>query len=129
MEKEKMKRIIDEYVKAYNSFDIDRMLKDIHEDVEFRNIIRCDISPDLKGKNDLKIQLLQAKNMFKERELKITDQKFGDNWVENKVKFTSILAADVPKGPKEGEKMELEGKSIFHFENGKIVLIEDINQE
>lgn len=129
MEKEEMKKTIDEYVMAYNSFDIEGMLKDIHENVKFRNIIGCDISPDLNGKNDLKIQLLQAKNMLKERELKITDQEFGDNWVENKVKFTGILAADVPKGPKEGEKMELKGRSIFHFKNRKIILIEDINQE
>ena len=37
MKEKQMKRVIDSYIKAYNEFDVDEMVKNIHHDVEFKN--------------------------------------------------------------------------------------------
>lgn len=38
MQQDEMKKIIDDYIKSYNSFDIDGMLGHMHKDISFQNI-------------------------------------------------------------------------------------------
>ncbi len=126
MKEKRMKRIIDEYIKAYNEFDVDGMIRNIHEDMEFKNIASGKVNFELKGKNAFKKQIEQAFNMFNKREMKITEQKVGDDIVENKIEFKGILAGDIAE-LKKYDLIKLQSKSIFQFKNGKIISIEDIN--
>jgi len=127
MKEKRMKKIIDEYVKAFNKFDVEGMVKDLHENMEFKNITNGEVNVELNGKIAFKNQLEQGNNLFKKREMKITDQKFENNIVENKVDFKGVLAMDIPDGPKAGELIKIKNKSIFYFKNGKVISIEDIN--
>lgn len=127
MKEKRMKRIIDEYIKAYNNFNVANMIKDVHEDIVFRNIANSEINLELKGKEALKNQAEQAVNLFEKREMKITEQVIISDTVENKIEFKGVFAVDIPDGPKSGELIKLKGKSVFQFEKGKIVLIEDIS--
>lgn len=127
MEKEEMKRIIHDYIKAYNEFDVPGIIKDVHEEVEFKNIANGEINLELKGKDAILMQAEEAITLFKEREMKITEQKIEKNVLENKIDFKGVLAKDIPDGPKAGETIELKGRSIFKFKDGKIILIEDIS--
>lgn len=127
MKEKRMKKIIDEYLRAYNNFNVENMIKDVHEDIVFRNIANGEVNLELKGKEALKNQAEQAVNLFKKRKMNITEQKCENNVVENIIDFTGILAVDIPDGPKEGEIIKLKGKSVFQFEKGKIILIEDIS--
>jgi hypothetical protein len=113
MKKENMKKIIAAYIKAYNEFDVDELLKKVNL--------------ELKGKDALQKQAKEAAVMFKEREMKITEQTIKNDTLENKIDFKGVLAMDIPDGPKSGETIEIKGKSIFKFREGKIVLIEDIS--
>ena len=126
MKEKRMKRIIDEYIKAYNEFDVDGMIRNIHEDMEFKNSASGEVNFELKGKKAFKKQIEQAFNIFNKREMKITEQKFGDDIVENKIDFKGILAVDISE-LKKYDLIKLQSKSIFQFKNGKIVSIEDIN--
>jgi hypothetical protein len=58
--------------------------------------------------------------------MKILEQKFGDDMVENKIDFKGVLAVDIPDGPKKYDLIKLQSKSIFKFKDGKIISIEDI---
>lgn len=127
MKEKRMKRIIDEYIRAYNKFDVENMIKDVHEDIVFRNVANGEVNLELKGKEALKNQAEQAVNLFKKRKMKIEKQKCENDIIENKIDFTGILAVDIPDGPKAGEIIKLEGKSVFKFEKGKIISIEDIS--
>ncbi|MDI6725057.1 MAG: nuclear transport factor 2 family protein [Methanobacterium sp.] len=127
MEKEEMKRIIHEYINSYNEFNVARMIKDVHENVEFRNIANGEINLELTGKNALLKQAKESVTMFKEREMKIIEQKIEGNILESKIDFRGVLAIDFPEGPKAGETIEIRGKSIFKFKEDKIILIEDIS--
>ena len=71
-------KIIENYIDAYNSFDIDRMLSHIHDDIKFENISNGEINLTTNGIAELRNQAEQAKGLFKERKQKITDIKFND---------------------------------------------------
>ncbi|MCE5215292.1 MAG: nuclear transport factor 2 family protein [Methanobacterium sp.] len=126
--KEKQKKIIiDQYIKAYNEFDIENMLKNVHPDVEFKNIANNEINVHIKGSKTLKKQAEDSTKLLKKREMKITEQVIDGDLVENKIEFKAVLAIDIPEGPKAGELVKLKGKSIFKFKNDKIISIEDIS--
>ena len=126
MKEKRMKGIIDEYIKAYNKFDLDGMMKNLSIDIVFKNITNGETTLELNGKYAFKSQVEQAFNLFKNREMKIIDQKFGDDTVENTVDFKGVLDLDIPDGPKKYDLIKLQSKSIFQFKDGKIILIEDI---
>ncbi len=127
MKEKRMKQIINEYIKAYNEFNVEEMLRNVHEDVELKNTTNGEVNVQLKGINVLKSQSEQSLSLFEKREMKIIEQVINDNTVENKISFKGVIAADFPEaGVKSGELVKLEGKSIFQFEKGKIILIEDI---
>jgi hypothetical protein len=44
-----MKQIIDEYIKAYNEFNVDEMLRNVHEDVELKSTTNGEVNVQLKG--------------------------------------------------------------------------------
>jgi len=122
-----MMRIIKDYIKAYNEFDVDRMLKNVHKDVEFKNIANNEINVHIQGKTILKTQAEDSVKLLKKREMKITDQTIKGDVVENDIAFKAVLNVDIPDGPKTGELIKFKGKSIFKFKNGKIISIEDIS--
>ena len=121
-----MKQIIDEYIRAYNEFNVDGMLRNVHKDVELKNTANGEVNVQLKGIDVLKQQAEQSVGLFKKREMKIIEQVTTGNTVENKISFKGVIAKDFPDGPKSGELIKLEGKSIFQFEKGKIISIEDV---
>jgi hypothetical protein len=122
-----MKRIIDDYIKSYNEFDVDGMLKNVHRDVEFKNIANNEVNVHIQGKTILRTQAEDSTKLLKKREMKITQQAIKDDVVENDIAFKAVLNVNIPDGPKSGELVKFKGKSIFKFKNGKIISIEDIS--
>lgn len=122
-----MKRIADQYIDSYNKFDLEGMTRNLHRDIVFKNINDGEVTVELYGKPAFKTQIEQAFGLFKKREMKIIEQKFGENMVENKVDFKGVLAVDVPDGPKENELVKIQYNTVFRFKNGRIIAIEDIN--
>lgn len=126
--KDKQKKtIINQYIKAYNEFDIEGMVKNVHPDVEFKNIANKEINVHIKGLETLKKQAEDSTKLLKKREMTITEQIIEDDVVINKIEFKAVLAVDIPEGPKAGELVKLKGRSIFKFKNDKIISIEDIS--
>jgi hypothetical protein len=124
---ETRKTIVENYIRAYNNFDIEAMLKDVDERVRFRNVSGGEVNLTTNGIEELRKQAEYAKELFSEREQKITGLKFGENMVEAEIAYSGTLAADLPNGLKHGDKIELNGKSIFRFAGDKIIEIEDIS--
>ncbi|MGZ7120001.1 MAG: nuclear transport factor 2 family protein [Methanobacterium sp.] len=127
MKEKLMKKIVDQYYKSYNKFNIDGMIKNIHEDMVFKNIVNGEVNFELKGKETFKKQIEEAFALFKNRKMKIVEQKFGDDIVENKIDFKGVLAVDIPDQFKKYDLIKVQSKVIFKFKNGKIISIEDIN--
>jgi len=127
MENKEMKKIIDEYIKSYNKFDVEGMVSNLHEDVEFKNISGGELNLELNGKNAFKKQARESVKMFKKREMKVKEERYEDNRAEIKIDFMGVLAMDIPKGPKSGKIIKIKGKSIYSFKDRKIISIEDIS--
>jgi len=124
---ETRKTIVENYIRAYNNFDIKNMLKDMDERVIFRNISGGAVNLTTNGIEELRKQAEYAKELFSEREQKITGLKFGENEVEAEIAYRGTLAADLPNGLKQGSRIALNGKSIFRFDGDKIIEIQDIS--
>ncbi len=125
--KEIRKNIIENYIHSYNNFEIENMLKDLDENIVFRNIANGEVNLTTKGIAEFKAQAEQAKNLFSQREQKIIGLKFGMDEVQAEIFYNGTIAVDFPNGLKSGSKIELGGKSIFRFAGDRIIEIEDIS--
>ena len=119
--------IIENYVSAYNAFDVEKMLKDMDERVVFRNISGGEVNLQTNGIDEFRKQAEEAKNLFSQREQKITALKFGESQAEADISYRGTLAVDLPEGLKAGSEIALDGKSIFHFAGDKIIGIDDLS--
>lgn len=127
MEKEKAQELIENYVKAYNHFDTEGMLQDLDEEVKFQNISGGEVNLTTQGIEEFKNQAEQAKQIFKEREQTIKSIRFDGDTAETEIKYKGVLATDFPGGLKAGGTINLQGKSVFKFQNNKITEITDIS--
>ena len=119
------KEIIENYVEAYNSFDVPRMVKLLHKDILFRNISNGEVNMETNGTQKFRELAEKSTKLFFSRRQTIIDCSAIDNKIEVIIDYEGILAVDLPGGLKTGEKMQLTGKSVFRIEEGKILLIED----
>ena len=120
-------KIIENYIDAYNSFDIDRMLSDMHNDIKFENISNGEVNLATNGIEELRNQAELARPLFKERKQTITDIKFNADQVEVRIDYSGILAVDLSNDLKIGDIIELKGSSIFKFKDDKIIELKDIS--
>ena len=120
-------RIINNYVNAYNNFDIDGMLTDLDQSVKFLNISSGEVNMTLNGLSAFKEQAIQAKDLFSIREQTIKSFKHFDDHAEIEIAYSAVLAIDLPNGLKRGDKLNINGKSTFKFSGDKIIEITDIS--
>ncbi len=121
------REIIESYVEAYNRFDVVGMLLNADTEITFENISNGKVTLRTDGIDDLRKQAEESKSYFIERKQVIKEMKFGDGVVEVMINFSGILAADLPGGMKAGDKLELQGRSIFKFADDRIIGITDIS--
>lgn len=119
------KAIIDNYVEAYNSFDVLGMIRLLHEDILFRNFSNGEVNMETNGTQAFRELAEKSTKIFSSRRQTIIDCKAIDDKIEVMIDYEGILAVDLPNGLRTGEKMQLMGKSVFKIEEGKITLIED----
>lgn len=121
------KNLIENYVRAYNAFDVDGMLSNLHEEIAFKNISGGETTLELNGIEAFQDQARQVVGLFAEREQKITNFVCSEEFCEIEVDYSATLDSDLPNGLKSGDKINLKGKSIFHFADGKIIEIQDVS--
>ncbi|TKC06590.1 nuclear transport factor 2 family protein [Pedobacter polaris] len=119
--------IIKNYISAYNSFDFEGMCAYLHPDIEFINIDKGEPNLTLNGLSAFRTQAEQAAAIFKVRHQEITSIFYGDNHVEVDIHYTGIVAIALPNGLKDGDQIELKGKSVFQFHDGLITKLVDMS--
>lgn len=120
-------KIIKNYIESYNQFDVDKMFVDFDDKIVFENIQNGETNMSLNGLTALREQAEQAKTYFTERTQSIKSFNHFDNRYEIEIGYKAILAMDFPNGLKKGQELNLLGKSIFEFENDKIIRLTDIS--
>lgn len=122
---EETKEIIGNYVEAYNSFDVEGIVKLLHKDILFRNFSNGEVNMETKGTQEFRELADKSSKIFSSRRQTIINYSAIDDIVEVQIEYEGILAVDLPNGLKTGDKMKLKGKSVFRINEGKISLIED----
>lgn len=122
---EKSKKIIENYIKAYNSFDINTMVKLLHKEILFRNFSNGEINTETKGIQEFRELAERSLKMFSSRCQTVMDYSVIDQKITVQIDYKATLAVDLPTGLKSGDKIQLKGMSVFEIREGKISLIED----
>ncbi|NEM97781.1 nuclear transport factor 2 family protein [Pontibacter burrus] len=120
-----IQQTIETYINAYNNFDVEGMVAQLHPEIEFENVADGEITLSLKGLDAFKAQAQDATKYFTKREQKITQLTIVNNTAEAQLDYTAIVAIDLLNGLKAGDKLDLKGKSVFTFEDGKILKLQD----
>ncbi|HLV50755.1 MAG TPA: hypothetical protein VLY84_03570 [Dysgonamonadaceae bacterium] len=119
--------IIKNYIDGYNQFDIEKMVMDFDDNIVFENLQNNEINLSLKGLTAFKEQAEIAKTYFAKRTQTVKSFRHFDNSTEIEIDYTAILAMDLPNGLKKGQELTLSGKSVFEFENNKVIKLTDIS--
>jgi len=120
--------LIDNYLAAYNRFDLDDMLALVHPDIEFKNVAGGEVNAMASGINEFRQMAERSKGLFSARKQTVRRLEIRDNkGLVVEVTYEGVLAADLPNGMKKGETLRLNGRSEFEFRDGKIFRITDIS--
>lgn len=121
------KKVVENYIQFYNTFQIDEMADLFADDCLFQNVSNSARSIECKGKEDFLKLATQSALLFKERKQSITNWIVSPNKIAVEIDYVGTLAHDMPNGLKKGESLQLKGVSIYEFENGKIKRLVDFS--
>lgn len=120
-------QIIRSYIEAYNNFDIDGMTEHMHPDIVFENISSGGINARTVGLDQFRELAGKSLHLFHERNQKILHIEVNDSVAEVDVKYSAVLAFDLSDELPANEEIHLDGKSVFRFEEGRIIELKDIS--
>lgn len=121
------KKIIENYVLAYNAFDIDGMTQNMHQDVVFENTTNGVVDLTTNGIAEFRAQAESAKQLFSKRCQTIQEWDFQTEAVTIQIHYEGVLAVDLPGGAMAGDTLELNGSSEFKFLEDQIIGIKDMS--
>jgi hypothetical protein len=125
METSAKKDLIERFVRAYNSFDVDGMMALMHPECSFQNISGGEVTASATGVRQFRDVAEKSKALFSSRSQTITAYKFEPESVTVDIDYQGVLRVDLPNGPKAGQPLKLKGKSTFLFRNGLIYELVD----
>ena len=120
-------KIIQNYIDGYNEFEVDKMTFNFDDNIIFKNIQNDQVNMTLNGIIAFKQQAELAKAYFESRRQQITSILHDTDKTEIEIDYFATLAMDFPNGLKKGEKLALKGKSVFVFQDNKIIQLTDIS--
>jgi ketosteroid isomerase-like protein len=125
MHTDEKRALLERYLDAYNSFDIERMMELIHQDIEFKNVSGGEVNASASGKTEFRELAEQSKRLFSSRKQTVTKFNLDGDGASLEIDYVGVLAANLPNGMKAGETLQLTGRSEFDFRDGKIYRITD----
>ncbi|MEK4661462.1 nuclear transport factor 2 family protein [Priestia sp. FSL H7-0729] len=125
MENSNLKDLIEKYLSAYNTFNIDGMIGVLNENIHFRNISKGEVNSETTGIQEFRTLAEQSIQVFSQRRQVIKNITYTGDKAEVDIDYEGILSSDLPNGMKAGETLKLQGKSIFQMKDKKLILIED----
>ncbi|MFD2520013.1 nuclear transport factor 2-like protein [Emticicia soli] len=124
---EQREQVIKQYIAAYNSFDVEGMLKDLDENINFENISGGEVNLSITGISAFREQAEKAKAFFVSRKQTITAFRHDANQTEIDIDYHAVLAIDFSDTLKKGDTLNMKGKSVFNFLHSKITSITDVS--
>lgn len=117
---------VGDYIEAYNSFDIDRMLTQISPEIVFLNLAGGEVTNRTVGADRFADLARSAVAIFAERRQEVLSAIVDGNRVTLHIGYTARVAVDLPNGWKAGHRVEMSGVSLFRLGDGRIVELIDV---
>ncbi|ALW85172.1 hypothetical protein AUC43_08750 [Hymenobacter sedentarius] len=127
MTEQQARELIENYLEAYNLFDVAGMLSCLHPNVVFENVADGIVTLRTEGKAAFQTQAAQATELFMERHQHILAFRLHAECARVDIDYSAITAVDWPNGLKAGTMFQLTGQSVFNFQDGLITSIQDIS--
>lgn len=126
MKIEEREKMIVSYIKGYNQFNTEQMVKDFSEDIVFENRTADAVTLETFGLEEFTDQADKAKEYFSKRKQFILEFKHSEHQTEIELSYVATLAKTLSNNHQKGSKIRTTGKSIFTFLDGKITNLIDI---
>ena len=121
--------LVERYLAAYNAFDIPGMLETLTPDIAFENVAGGAVTSRVSGRDEFRVLAEQAAALFARREQRITGYDVAGETAVVGIAYEGVLAASLPPGLppifEPGGTLRLDGRSTFHFRDGRIARIVD----
>jgi hypothetical protein len=121
----KCRDLIDRYIAAYNTFDIDGMAALLSPGVRFENYSGGQLTASTSGIDEFRQLAEKSRSLFSEREQRISSFRCYPDSATADITYRGHLLADIPGGPAAGTVVVFSGRSNFFFDNGQITKIVD----
>lgn len=119
------RELIERYLAAYNSFDVEGMIELLHPDVNFENIDSGEVTASARGREEFRALAARAATLFTSRRQTIRRYTPSARGAEVEIDYEGVLAADLGPELRAGETLRLAGTSTFELREGKIARIVD----
>lgn len=127
MNEEKQKEVIEAYLAAYNRFDVEGMIAQLHPQIVFQNVSDGEVNAEANGIEQFREMAVQSAAMFSSRHQQASEFSADGAVVSIEIAYEGILATNLPNGMQAGETLQLIGRSEFIFEDGKLIRITDFS--
>lgn len=117
--------VIERYLAAYNTFDIDGMLAVLAPDVRFENVSGGAVNAEARGIDAFRSLAEQGRQLFAARAQRLTGLAFDGDTAYAGIAWRGTFAVDIPDGPRAGTTIELQGRSEFTFDGERIAKLVD----
>lgn len=127
MDTTQAKMLVEQYIEAYNRFDVPGMLACLHPEVQFEHSTNGVVTVRLDSKEAFESQAIRAVAWFAERTQRIMALRWQDEQAEATIDYFAVTATDLPNGVKAGTTLSFFGRSQFSFRDGLIAFIQDFS--
>jgi ketosteroid isomerase-like protein len=125
LDTDRTKALIEQFLGAYNRFEIDGMMELVDPEIEFRNVSGGDVDTAAIGQDEFRELAEQSAFLFSSRKQTPTNFLAEGEAVSVDIDFVGTLATDIPDGMKAGEELRVTGRSEFVFRDDKIFRLTD----
>jgi hypothetical protein len=125
MDSSHRKALVEAFIEAYNSFDIEGMIALLHPQCRFWNVSDNEVNASADGPTQFRELAEQSAQMFSAREQRITGFRDEGETISVDIDYEGVLAVDVPDGPRAGDLVQLQGQSIYELRDGLIYRLTD----
>jgi hypothetical protein len=121
------KQVIEKYINAYNTFDTEKMVEQLHPGVEFMRISKSAVISKARGIDDFKELLEKNSSNFSSRKQKILKYSRKGDVTVVKTAFIGTLAVHLVSGFSAGATLRANKNIEFSFHNNKISRIKEVS--
>lgn len=120
-----MQTKVENFIEAYNNFDIETMTGMLHRDIIFENYTQGKKDFAVRGIPEFRGLAEKSRAVFKERRQEILNINFINDQAEAEIIFEGVFSADTPDGMGTGDTLKLHGTSVYRFKDGLIIYLAD----